>query len=214
VEQSIGVFGENVLLWACLLRQVPTRPRADVMLQHANYLLDELKQSPEAQQLPVQSVDDGMFAIAALIDELAMGLPDLRPYWGQAMLQATRHMTNNAGVEVFQRLAERVRHGPRSVLATYAAVLGIGFQGSYGLPGADRYALSQLRRDLATQLGVDPDRDWKGGVLARTREQAVKTFDKLGEPWWRKVWFGRLLAGLLLGTGLVALLLMLYGLMS
>lgn len=195
-----------------MVRQVPTRPRADVLLQHANYLLDELKVSADAHQLPVQSVDDGMFAIAALIDEVAMGLGDLRPYWSQAMLQATRFMTNNAGVEVFERL-QRVRQGPKSVLATYAAVLGVGFQGCYGLPGADRYALAQLRRDLAVELGVDPDRDWSGGVLARTREQMVEALERAKEPFWRSIWMGRLLALLLCLGGAAALGWLLYGLL-
>jgi type VI secretion system protein ImpK len=206
VEQSIGVFGENVLLWASLLRQVPTRPRAQVVLGHANYLLDELKISAEAQALPVQSVEDGLFAIAALVDEIAFNLPDLRPFWSQTPLQATRFLTNNAGVEVFERL-RRVRQGPKSVLATFAVVLGLGFQGCYGLPGADRYALGQLRREL----GVDADRDWKGGVLTPTREQEVEAFRRFREPWWRKAWFGRLLCALLAASGLVALGLLLYG---
>lgn len=210
MEQSIGVFGENVLLWACLLRQVPTRPRAQVVLQHANYLLDELKVSTEAQQLPVQSVEDGMFALAALIDEIAFNLPDLRPIWSQTPLQATRFMTNNAGVELFERL-RRVRQGPKSVLATYVVVLGMGFQGCYGLPGADRYLLAQLRRDLGLEIGVDPDRDWKGGVLARTKEQEVEAFRRYREPWWRRVGFGRALAALLALGGLTTLALLLYG---
>ena len=209
MEQSIGVFGQNVLLWACLMRQVPTRPRPQILLGHANYLLDELKVSAEAQQLPVQSVDDGLSAIAALIDEIAFNLPDLRPFWSQTPLQATRFMTNNAGVEVFERL-RRVRQGPKSVLSTYVVVLGLGFQGCYGLPGADRYALAQLRRDLALEIGVDPDRDWKGGVLTATREQEVEAFRRFREPWWRKVWFGRLLAALLCVGGLVTLGLMLW----
>jgi len=210
VEQSIGVFGENVLLWACLVRQVPTRPRAQVLLQHANYLLDELKASPEAQQLPVQSVEDGLFAIAALIDEIAFGLPDLRPAWSQTPIQATRFLTNNAGVEVFERL-RRVRQGPKAVLATYVVVLGMGFQGCFGLPGADRYALAQLRRDLALEIGVDPDRDWKGGVLARSREAEVTAFRRFKEPWHRALWLGRALTALGAIAGVLALFLMLYG---
>jgi type VI secretion system protein ImpK len=82
-----------------------------------------------------------MFAVAALIDEIAMGLPDLRPMWSQYSLQATRFSTNNAGVEVFERI-RRVRQGPASVIATYSAILGIGFMGCYALPGADQYALA------------------------------------------------------------------------
>ena len=51
-----------------------------------------------AQELPVVSADDGMFAIAALLDEIAMSLPDLRPLWATSPLQGTRWATNNAGV--------------------------------------------------------------------------------------------------------------------
>ena len=78
VEQTVGVFGEEMLLWICVLRQSPTRPPADHVHRQANLLLDELKGSKAAQELPVQSVDDAMFAIAALLDEFAMALPDLR----------------------------------------------------------------------------------------------------------------------------------------
>jgi len=213
VEQSIGVFGENVLLWTCLLVQTPQRPQADVVHGQAVHLLNELKRSPEALQLPVQSVEDGMFAIAALIDEFAMALPDLRPYWSQVPLQASFFTTNSAGVEVYQRL-ERVRQGPKAVLATYTAVLGIGFCGCYGLPGADRYALAQLRRDLSTELGVDPDRDWTGGVLAPIRVQEVERLELFKEPWWRKLWTGRALAILFAIGGAVALAIIISGQVS
>jgi type VI secretion system protein ImpK len=208
VEQSIGVFGQDVLLWTCLLQQAPQRPPAQTVFQHANYLLDELSRSTEAKQIPVQSADDGMFALASLIDEVAMTLPDLRPMWSQYSLQATRFNTNNAGVELFERLG-RVRQGPPAVLATYATVLGLGFKGCYGLPGADRYALAQLRRDLAVQLGVDPDRDWKGGVIRAIRKDEVENLELFKVPWFKSVWFGRGLAFLLLlaalSTGLAVL---------
>ncbi len=205
MEQLIGVFGQDVLLWACLLRQTPRRPQPQVLLQHANYLMDELKRADDTQQLPVQAVEDGMFAIAALIDEIAMGMPDLRPTWSQYALQSTRFNTNNAGVELFHRL-ENVRRGPPSVIATYVAVLGLGFQGCYGLPGADRYALSQLRRDLAVQLGVDPDRDRSGGTLRRIRPAEIGDLGRFERPWYQSLWLGRALFGVLLLSALLTLL--------
>jgi type VI secretion system protein ImpK len=193
VEQSIGVFGEDVILWACVLRQASRRPGAAAVLQQANYLLNELKASRAAQELPVQAADDAMFAITALIDEIAMGLSDLRPVWAASPLQATRWMTNNAGAEVFDRL-ERSRRGPRPVVAAFAAVLGVGYHGRFGLPGADRYALMQLRRQLAHDLGVDPERDWKGGVLRPTRADQGPSALAPKEEWWRSLAFGRALA--------------------
>jgi type VI secretion system protein ImpK len=209
VEQSKGVFGQDVLLWACLLRQAQQRPQPQVLLQHANYLLDELKRGAEAKALPIQSAEDGMFAISALIDEIAMGMPELRGIWSQYSLQATRFNTNNAGVEVFERLG-RVRQGPEAVVATYAVVLGLGFQGCYGLPGADRYALSQLRRDLSVQLGVDPDRDWNGGVIQPIRVEQVETLELFKTPWYKSVWLGRAIGAVLLlsaiATGLAVFL--------
>ena len=164
MNQSIGVFGEEMLLWICILRQSPRRPPPDHVYRQANFLLDELRSSPVAQLLPVVSAEDGMFAIAALADEVAMSLPDLRPWWSQNMLQARRFNTNNAGVEFFKRL-ERVRAGPKTMLATYVTVLGCGFLGQYGLPGRDPYLLNELRAQLARELGVDADRDVMGGAL-------------------------------------------------
>ncbi|MEM1033075.1 MAG: DotU family type IV/VI secretion system protein [Myxococcota bacterium] len=203
MEQSIGVFGQEVLCWVCVLQQTPHRPPAETIYQHANHLLDEAARSEPARHLPMQSADDAQFALAALIDEVAMALPDLRPLWSRGMLQATRHNTNNAGVELFERLA-RVRQGPASVLATYAAVLGLGFQGCYGLPGADRYALAQLRRDLAVQLGVDPDRDWRGGVIRPVHKDQVDNLELFRVPWFKTVGFGRALGVFAIASAVAA----------
>jgi type VI secretion system protein ImpK len=198
VERSIGVYGQDMLSWACLLRLAPQRPQAQVLLQQANNMLDELKRSQETLQTPVQAAEDGQFAICCAIDEIAMSLPDLRPIWSQYAMQATRFNTTNGGVELFERLRRVRQSGPPSVLATYAVVLGIGFQGCYGLPGADRYQLEAVRRELGVQLGVDPDRDWKGGVLRRVRAEDVKRLELFKVPWYRALWLGRAIAALLL----------------
>jgi len=209
VEQSIGVFGEEMILWICMLRQSPQRPPPEHVHRQATFLLDELKASKAAHDLPVQSVDDGMFAIAALLDEVAMGLPDLYSLWSSHPLQAVRWMTNNAGEEVFQRL-QRVRQGPRSVLATYMIVFGVGFMGRFGLPGAIQYGLVQVRREVSLQLGVDPDRDWKGGVL-RAPTQELEPSELLPkEPFYKSVLMGRIVAALLIVTGALTLGLVLY----
>ena len=152
VERSIGVYGEELLLWICAVRQSPRRPPADQLLQQANSLMNELKSSKASDALPVVSADDGQFAIAALIDEIAMSLPDLRPLWSQYSLQATRWHTTNAGVEFYQRL-DRAKEGPRNVLATYYVVLGLGFMGRFGLPGQVQYGATQTRIDVARLLG-------------------------------------------------------------
>ena len=110
-------------------------------------MLDELKMSKEAQALPVQIADHGLFAIVALIDEVAMAFPDLRALWGQRPLQSARYMTNNAGVEFYDRLRQ-VREGAPNVLATFMVVLGIGFLGKYGLPGTNRYELGPFWNEL------------------------------------------------------------------
>jgi len=205
VEQTIGVFGEEMLLWVCVLRQSPARPPAEHVHRQANLLLDELKGSKVAVGLTLEAVDDGMFVIAALVDEIAMGLPDLRPMWASHPLQATRWMTNNAGVEVFQRLENaRKPDAPKNVFATYVAVLGLGFQGRFGLPGADRYALAQLRRELHIQMGVDVDRDWAGGVLKTSRKEEAERVAPQ-EAWWKSVWIGRVLAFFLLLAAIAAL---------
>ena len=206
MEEANDVFGEEFLLWVCLLRQSPRRPPADHVHRQANFLLEEARTSPAAQGLPVVSVDDGLFGAAALLDEAAMALPDLRVLWSSAPLQATRWTTNNAGVEFYERL-ERVRQGPKSVLATYLVVLGAGFLGRYGYPGADRYAINQLRRQLQIDLGADPDRDRQGGVLCLRRGDVgpAARFDSL--PFYRTLLFGRLLGAALTLVGVLVLVL-------
>lgn len=183
-----------------MLRQSPVRPPPEHVHKQANFLFDELKASAQAQSLPVVSADDGMFAIAALLDEVAMSLPDLRPLWHSSPLQATRWMTNNAGVEVFERL-DRVRAGPKTVLATYAAVLGCGFMGKFGLPGQDQYVLGQMRERMVLELGVDPDRDFDGGALRTLRYDALPSELLPKEPWYKSIWLGRTLAILILLAG-------------
>lgn len=206
MEKSVGVYGEELLLWVCLLLQSPRRPPADHVFRQANLLLDELKMSKEAQALPVQFADDGLFAIAALIDEAAMNFPDLRQLWGARPLQSARWMTNNAGVELYDRLRS-VREGPPSVLATFMAVLGIGFLGKYGLPGSNRYELVQFRHELSVRLGVDPDRDRQGGVLKQVRadQQPSKLISRV--PWYKTLWFGRAIGLTVLSLGLLSLVL-------
>jgi len=172
--------------------------------RQAMFLLDELKGSKAAHELPVQSVDDGLFAIAALLDEVAMYLPDLRPVWSARPIQALRWNTNSGGSEVFDRL-KRVRSGPKQVVATYYAVLGGGFMGKYALPGAVKYELEQLRRDLARDLGVDPDRDWKGGALRTIREDEKNALVPK-TSFIKSVWAGRVLAILVLLSGIGAII--------
>lgn len=214
MENIIGVLGEEMLLWICMLKQSPTRPPAEHVHRQANFMLDEIKASKVAQELPVVSVDDAMFAIAAALDEIAMSLPDLRPLWSVRPLQSTRWMTNNAGVEVFERL-NRVRQGPKAVFATYIVVLGIGFMGRFGLPGVDRYLLVQLRRQLSLEMGIDPDRDWSGGVIKPVRADGGPSLLLPKEAWWRSVWLGRAIAfTLLLGALLTITLLLLAQLAS
>lgn len=207
METVVGVFGRDVLLWAIGLRVAARRPPAEHVHQQALFLLNELTSSAEGQALPMQLADDAAFTIAALIDEVGMSLPDLRGVWSQRPLQATRWMTNNAGVEVFERLS-RARGGPKSVLATYAVVLGLGFQGRYGLPGANRYELQQLRAGLARELGVDPDRDWTSGVLRPIRPgDAAAVLPK--EPFHKTLGFFRAIGISSLVLGLLAFVLVL-----
>lgn len=168
-------------------------------------MLDELKMSKEAQALPVEIADAGLFAIVALIDEVAMAFPDLRALWGQRPLQSARYMTNNAGVELYDRL-RRVQDAP-NVMATFMVVLGIGFLGKYGLPGANRYELVQFRHELSVRLGVDPDRDRSGGVLKQVRSDAGPSKLVSREPWFKSLWFGRALALTTLVLGLASLIL-------
>lgn len=203
-ETTIGVFGETMLLWIIVLRQSPRRPAAEHVHRQANFLLDELKASPSAQALPVQSVEDGMFAVAVLLDEIAMALPDLRQLWSARPLQATRWTTNNAGVEFYERL-QRVRRGPRNVLATYVAVLGCGFLGKFGLPGVQREPLLDIRRVISRELGVDADRDVPTGVLKPIKYDELPSEILPRDPWYKTVWMGRALAlATLLGGGIAA----------
>jgi type VI secretion system protein ImpK len=89
-------------------------------------------------------------------------------------------------------------------------VFGVGFMGRFGLPGAIQYGLVQVRREVSLQLGVDPDRDWKGGVL-RAPTQELEPSELLPkEPFYKSVLMGRIVAALLIVTGALTLGLVLY----
>ncbi|MCK6590839.1 MAG: DotU family type IV/VI secretion system protein, partial [Polyangiaceae bacterium] len=91
---------------------------------------------------------------------------------------------------------------------------GVGFQGRFGLPGAIQYGLVQVRREVSLQLGVDPDRDWKGGVL-RAPTQELEPSDLLPkEPFYKSVIMGRIVTGILLLAGALTLGLVLYSNLS
>ena len=73
------------------------------------------------------------------------------------------------------------------------------------------YALAQLRRDLAVELGVDPDRDWNGGVLREISAAEIEALDAFKVPWFRSLWAGRAIAIVLTLTATITLLAILLG---
>ena len=165
MEQTIGVFGEEMLLWLCVLRQSPRRPPPEHVHRQANLLLDELKGSKLALELPVESVDDGMFAIAALLDEIAMSLPDLRPLWANHPLQATRWTTNNAGVELFQRL-DRVRaRAPRTSSPPTSPSWASASRGATGSPAPTATPWPSSGASCTSRWASTPTATGPGGVL-------------------------------------------------
>ena len=58
---------------------------------------------------------------------------------------------------------------------------------------------------------MDPDRDWKGGVLKAPRAEVGPAEMLPKDPIWKSLLAGRVLAGLVLAIGLLTLILVLRG---
>ena len=86
-----------------------------------------------------RDADDIIYAIVALIDEVALGKPEpLRGFWMSQALQLHFFNENLAGEGFFTRLQE-LRRDPRrgDVLRVYYQCLLFGFQGKYSIRGGD-----------------------------------------------------------------------------
>jgi type VI secretion system protein ImpK len=87
----------------------------------------------EREQLPARDVDDMIFAMVALIDEVVLSRGGALTHdWMRQQLQLSMFGENRAGETFFERLTE-VRRDPHRthVLSVFYLVLSVGFRGKF-----------------------------------------------------------------------------------
>lgn len=101
--------------------------------------VDGVKQRGREQGLPDRDVQDILYAIVALADEIALSKPEpLRGAWVVHPLQMQYFNENLAGEGFFDRM-EAIRRDRRrvDVLKVYYLCLVFGFQGRYAIRGGE-----------------------------------------------------------------------------
>lgn len=133
-----------------------------------------------ARGVPLARADAAAWAVAALVDDLALNTPwGGASEWPRQPLVSTLYGDVDAGTRFFQRLEELERHPSRDpeMLQLYVFCLELGFRGKYRVPGragasslaAVRIAAARLLRDPeATAAPLSPN--WEGVVASDVRQ--------------------------------------------
>lgn len=119
--------------------------------QGALRLFEELEQNARTERMDPEDLSAAKYALAAFVDEMVLssGWPG-REEWADEPLQLLYFDTSLAGAGFFEKLDElRSRDGTSpEVIEVYYLCLALGFQGQYGVQGAERLqALVKVLRD-------------------------------------------------------------------
>jgi type VI secretion system protein ImpK len=125
----------DTALQVSLLAQGATTDSVPNLRTRCLHLVHEFDASLEARHVPRDVKEDAVHAQCGLLDEMAMKHLSLdgRSQWDAYPLQVERSGNHNAGEEIYERLAVRMRETPSNIelLECYAAILGLGFRGRY-----------------------------------------------------------------------------------
>ncbi|HEX2659944.1 MAG TPA: DotU family type IV/VI secretion system protein [Polyangia bacterium] len=111
----------------------------DLIHDRMRGFIDVMRERARELGMSQRDADDVVYAVVALIDEIAMGKPEpMRGFWVSRPLQLHYFHENLAGEGFFQRL-EEIRRDPRrgDVLRVYYICLLLGFQGRFGIRGGE-----------------------------------------------------------------------------
>jgi type VI secretion system protein ImpK len=125
--------------------------------------------------VPLARADQAAWAVAALIDDLALNTPwGGASAWPRQPLVSTLYGDVDAGAQFFDRLEELERHPARDpeMLELCYFCLALGFRGKYRVPGragdrslaAVRTTAARLLRDPEAAAELSPN--WRGVVAA------------------------------------------------
>jgi type VI secretion system protein ImpK len=136
-------------------------PPAEVLHQRMRAFIDELVERGARENVQERDVQDMVYALVALADEMALAMSDnVRRFWVGNLLQLRYFNENVAGEGFFRRL-EGIRRDARrlDVLEVYYLCLLFGFQGKHAVRGGEMELLTlidALRNELGQALDV-PD---------------------------------------------------------
>jgi len=144
-------------------------------------LLDGLVTARDAavgRGVPLETADRGAWAVAALLDDLALNTPwGGASAWPRQPLVSTLYGDVDAGARFFERLEELERHPARDrdLLELFSTCLALGFRGKYRVPGRAGARSMAAVRTAAARLVRDPEAEaaplspnWQGVVAADT----------------------------------------------
>jgi type VI secretion system protein ImpK len=106
----------------------------------------------EVERFPVDTVRELLYPIAALTDEVFMGVPQYRNRWIANPLQLRYFGEMDAGAAFFTRLKKLTDapEGKEHLIELYFICLALGFKGMYGMEGQS--GLRVLFEDVGTIL--------------------------------------------------------------
>lgn len=131
----------------------------EVVHERLRRLIDDVRQRGRAQRLPDRDVEDVVYALVALTDEIAMSKPEpMRGYWVSNPLQLHYFNEMLAGEGFFDRLrALRQDRRRVDVLRVYYLCLLFGFQGRYAMMKGGDVELIKLIETVRTDVEAGAD---------------------------------------------------------
>lgn len=114
-------------------------PEPQLLHQRLCGFIDTAIARARERHVPAEDIGDVIYAIAALADEVVLGLPgSVQQFWMYNLLQLRYFNENVAGENFFHRL-NALRQDPRRypVLRIYYLCLLFGFQGRYRVRGGE-----------------------------------------------------------------------------
>ena len=149
------------------------------------WFVDQMIQKGQAAGLTPEDLGDVAYAVIALADEVAIGVPALRDFWMYNLLQLRYFNENVAGENFFYRL-DLLKQNPQRypVLQVFYVCLLFGFQGRYRVRGGEvelGRITEALQQDLARWRIIEEETlSPRGG---RPREQAGRARRNLPVLW-------------------------------
>ncbi|MFC0401247.1 DotU family type IV/VI secretion system protein [Paraburkholderia rhizosphaerae] len=134
-------------------------PLLPVLRHQCDTQIASLREELQMRGLPLDVIDDALYAQCALLDEAALkGLTDdARDAWEREPLQVRVFGRNDAGDELLRRIDQRLRERQPvlPLLAIFAAILDLGFTGRFAVHGGE--ARASLMHEIDLRLGRTTD---------------------------------------------------------